>query len=71
MIEGECPAGTALPGMAVGDQKHGPARHQRLEDVQDLAGHNRIEMGGGFVQQQQRRIAQEGARQRDPLPLAR
>jgi hypothetical protein len=69
VIEGEHAVGAARPTMPVGDQDHGPAGHQGLNDRQDLPGDDRIEMGGGLVKQQQRRVPQERASQRDSLPL--
>jgi hypothetical protein len=69
LVQGEHAVGAALPGMPVGDQDHGPAGHQGLDDRHDLPRDDRVEMGGGLVKQQQRRVPQERASQGDPLPL--
>jgi hypothetical protein len=63
--------GRACPAGAVTDQDDGAGRHQGLDGGQDLCRGDRIQVRGGLIEQQQRRVPQEGAGQRDPLPLPR
>jgi hypothetical protein len=54
----------------VGDVDHGAPVHEGAERPADLAGAERVEVRGRLVQQQQRRVPQEGTGDRDLLPLA-
>src|SRR5690606_2964517 len=53
----------------VGAQKYGAALFAAEADnhVVDLAGHYRIEAGGGFIEEQDFRVVDQGTRQRQPL----
>jgi len=55
----------------VGDPDHGAAGHQRIQGLIEPGGGGRVQVRCGLVQQQQRRVPQERAGQRDLLPLAR
>jgi len=55
---------------AVGDRDHGAAAHQAAERLSDRFLGFAVESGGRLVEQQDRRVLQEGARDRDALPLA-
>ena len=54
----------------VRDDERRAAPHQRLHGVLDQGLRLAVETRGGFIQDQDRRIGQEGARNRDPLALA-
>ena len=54
---------------AVGDGNDGAAAHQAAQRLADQLLGFAIQRRGGLVEQQQRRVLQEGARNRDPLPL--
>src|SRR5882672_3951982 len=54
----------------VGDDERRAAPHQRFHGVLDQGLRLAVETRGGFIQDQDRRIGQEGARNRDPLALA-
>ncbi len=53
-----------------GDQHAGAALAQLAEDVIKLTGGGRVETGGGLIQQQQPRLAQQGLRQPQALAHA-
>jgi hypothetical protein len=52
------------------DRDHGAAAHQPAERFADRFLGFAVERGGGLVQQQDRRVLQERARDRDALALA-
>ncbi len=54
----------------MGDDDRGALRHQFVEGGADLLLADRVEMRGRFVQDQDRRVLEEGACNRDPLALA-
>ncbi len=54
----------------MGDDEGGPSLHQLLEAVLDVFFCDRIEGGGRFVEDEDRGRGEEGAGDRDPLPLA-
>ena len=54
----------------MGDRDHGAAAHQAAERLSDRFLGFAVESGGRLVEQQDRRVLQEGARDRDALPLA-
>ena len=53
------------------DQDDGAIGQGRVDGGPDNLGTDRIQVSGGLVEEQQGRVAQERAGQRDPLPLAR
>src|SRR6266545_6510033 len=53
----------------VGDHEDGAVRHQPLDRLLHQPLGLRVERAGGLVEYQDRRIAQQGARDRDALPL--
>ena len=55
---------------AVGDHEDGPCTGKAREGFLDFCFAFGVEGGGGLVQQQDRRIAQDGAGERDALALA-
>ena len=57
------------PDETVGHQQGRPALARADDLAQDLALGERVEVGGRLVEEQQRRRAQERARQREALPL--
>ena len=54
----------------VRDQQHGAPGAQPLDRLADELGVDRVEVRGRLVEDHERRVAQERARERDPLPLA-
>ena len=56
-------------GRRVGDHDRGTAAHEHFETLHDCGLALRVETCGRLVQDEDRRIAQDGARNRDPLPL--
>ena len=54
----------------VGDQQEWPAVGGRQQVVGERRGGSGVEVGGGFVQHQQREVGEQGAGQDEPLPLA-
>ena len=54
---------------AVRDRDHGAPAHQPRECLADRFLRFTVERGGGFVEQEDRRVFQEGARDRNPLTL--
>ena len=56
---------------AVGDEQHGPAGAQPLDGAAHVLHARGIEIGGRLVEDDERRVAQEGARQPDPPALPR
>ncbi len=71
LVQRDGPAGAPRPALPVRDQEHGPPGHQPLDGVDDHPGGERVQVRGGLVEQQQRRVLEERPGQRDPLPLAR
>ena len=63
---------SALPQRAqpVGDGDRGAALNQVVQRLLDLALGFRVDRRRGFVQDQDRRVDQQGPRDRNPLPLA-
>src|SRR5206468_11929630 len=57
-------------GEPVGDDERGAVRHQSVDRLLYQALGLHVERAGGLVQDQNRRIAQQGARDRDALSLA-
>src|SRR5881628_460751 len=57
-------------GRAVTDDDHGTALLEALERFDDRGLGLRVHRARGFVEDQHRAVLQEGARQRDALPLA-
>ena len=55
---------------AVGDDDGRAAAHQRVHGVLDQGLRLAVETRGRLIEDQDRRIGQEGARDRDPLALA-
>ena len=55
---------------AVRDQQHRAPGAQPLDRLADELGARRVEVRGRLVEDHERRVAQERARERDPLPLA-
>ena len=53
------------------DEQYGPVGGQCLDDGHDLPGGLRVQVRGRLVEQHERRVPQERAGERDPLPLAR
>ena len=60
----------AIGNGGVAGQDHGPADGQALQAVHHVALGRRVQMGGRLVQQKQRRVLEEGARDGDTLRLA-
>ena len=56
---------------AVGDEEHGPSGAQPLDGAAHVLHARGIEIGRRLVEDDERRIPQEGARQADPPALAR
>ena len=54
----------------VRDQEHGAPGAQPLDRLADELGVDRVEVRGRLVEDHEGRVAQERARERDPLPLA-
>ena len=54
----------------VRDRNHGAPAHQPAERLADRLLGFAVERGGGFIEQQDRRVLQEGARDGDALPLS-
>ena len=54
----------------MGDQNHGFILTLRLQGVQNDRLIQAVQIGGGFVQQQEGGIVQEGSGQSQPLPFA-
>ena len=52
---------------AVGDEEHRASLPQPFDRLADELGAVRIEVGGGLVEDHERRVAEERARERDPL----
>jgi len=52
------------------DQEHGAAVRRREDIAHERLGCGRVEVGGGLVEDQHRRIGEQGARQSQPLALA-
>ena len=52
------------------DQQDGSPGPKPLDRLADELGARRVEIGGRLVQDHERRVAEEGARERDPLALA-
>ncbi len=55
---------------AVRDGDHRAAHHQPVERFLDRFFRGAVQRRGGFVEQQDRRVLQDGARNRDALPLS-
>ena len=55
---------------SVGDHHDGPVVGQLHQGVVDRCLRDRVEHGGGFVEQKDRRVADKSARDGDTLPLA-
>jgi hypothetical protein len=64
------PAGGAHGGEPVCDHQRGAVLHQPLERVLDQAFAFGVERGGGFVEQQDRRVAEQCAGDGETLALA-
>ena len=69
-LQHDHPVEIAQRRKTVGDRDHGAPAHQPAERLADRFLGFAVERGGGFVEQQDRRVLQEGARNRDALPLA-
>src|SRR6266566_292030 len=69
-VDGEQCRAAGERGRAVTDDDHGTALLEALERVDDRGLGLRVHRARGFVQDQHRAVLQEGARQRDALPLA-
>ena len=54
----------------VRDHEHRLAGHQRAQAVLDMALGDRVQRTGRLVEQEDRRVLEDGARERDALPLA-
>ena len=54
----------------MGDEDRRAPAHQRLEAVEQLRLGGGVEAGGGLVEQEHRRVAQQRAGDPDPLALA-
>src|SRR5688572_28665099 len=52
-----------------GEHDRAAARAELADDVPELMPGLRVEAGGGLVQEEDVRVAHEGAREREPLPL--
>src|SRR5207245_11197746 len=52
------------------DQERRAASHQAIHRLEDYRLGLHVDGARGLVEDQQRRVLEEGARQRDPLPLA-
>ena len=52
------------------DRDHGTAAHQAAERLTDRLLGLAVKRRGGFIEQQDRRVLQESARDGDALPLA-
>ncbi len=53
----------------MGDGNHGASAHQPRQRLADRLFGFTVQRGGRFIQQQDRRVLQEGARDGDALPL--
>src|SRR5271157_4356696 len=62
--------GTANSGQAMRDDERGAPLHQVREAFLDHALRLGVEAGGGFVQDENARVGQDSARNRDPLALS-
>ena len=63
------PVGQVERGLAVRDQQRGPAGHHPVQGGVDLRLDPRVDRGGRVVEQQQPRVGDQRAGERDPLPL--
>ena len=64
------PIGQGQCRQAVGDDDRGPVARELFQHFVDQLLALQIDLAGSFVQDQDRRIAQDGPGQRDPLALA-
>ena len=61
--------GVANGGKPVGDDDSRAALHQIFQRVSQLALAHRVQVGGSLIQDQHRRVLQQGAGNGNPLPL--
>ena len=70
VVQDEDQVGVADRGQPVGDHERGAALHQVLERVEDHGLGLGVDRGGRLVEDQDRRVLDEGARHADALALA-
>ena len=70
MFQEQNPISAADGREAVRDVDRGAAPRQRMDPFEELVLRLGVERGGRLIQQEDARVAHEGARQRNFLPLA-
>ena len=70
LVHDHDPVGQGQRRQAVGDDDRGPVAGELLQHAVDQLLALQVDLAGGFVEDQDRRIAEDRPGQRDPLPLA-